>query len=128
MQQDYAIIHIILYAIVGISSPVFFGFMALKHHTASRWIRWVFLLLAVVGVPWAILGISRLGYPSHFTRATRASFYHFETILGGFAIGLLTSLFLSAEFWQICRRRQNGSNQSLQPTAGRCTERLKDEL
>ena len=44
------------HAIVAVGSPVFFGFMALKHHTASRWIRCVFVLLAVVGISWGILG------------------------------------------------------------------------
>jgi len=123
MQQDYTI-HIILHAIVAIGSPVFFGFMALKHHTASHWIRSVFVLLAVVGVPWGILGVLRFGYPAHFTRATRVSFDHFHTLLGGFAIGLLISLLLSAEFWQICGRRHNRSNQALEPTAGRCDDHV----
>jgi hypothetical protein len=63
-----------------------------------------------------ILGVLRLGYPAHFTRDTRASFDHYETLLRGFAFGLLVTLMLSPEFWQIARRRQNGSNQSLEPT------------
>ena len=80
------------------------------------------------GVPWGILGILRLGYPAHFMRATRANYFYYETGLGGFALGLLTSLLLSVEFWHISRTRHNGSNQSLEPTAGHRTEKLKDEL
>jgi hypothetical protein len=117
VQEDYTI-HIVLYALVAIGSPVFFLFMLLKHRTASRWIRCIFVLLAFVGVPWGVLGVLRLGYPTHFTRVTRASFYHFETLLGGFALGLLTSVLLSAEFWQIARSWHSRSNQSLEPTAG----------
>jgi len=115
--QDDHIIHLIFHAIMAVASPLFFGFMALKHRTASRWIRCVFILLAIVGVPWGILGVLRFGYPTHFARATRASFYHFDTLLGGFALGLLTSLLLSAEFWQIARIGHSRSNQ--EPTADR---------
>jgi len=78
VQEDYTI-HIVLDALMAIGSPVFFLFMVLKHRTASRWIRCIFVLLAFVGVPWGVLGVLRLGYPTHFTRVTRASFYHFET-------------------------------------------------
>ncbi len=118
MQQDYTI-YVVLDAVVAVGSPVFFGFMVFKHRTASRWIRCVFLLLAMVGVPWGILGVLRLGFPTHFTRVSRANFDHYGTLLGGFALGLLTSLLLSPEFWQIAKPRSNRSNQTLQPTAGR---------
>jgi hypothetical protein len=127
VQDDY-IIHLIWHAIIAVASPLFFVFMALKHHTASRWIRCVFILLAIVGVLWGILGVLRFGYPAHFTRAARASFDHFDALCGGFALGLLTSLLLSAEFWQLSRRQHSSSNQSLEPTADRCTETLKDDL
>ncbi len=125
--QDDDIIHLIFHAIMAVASPLFFGFMALKHHTASRWIRCVFILLAIVGAPWGILGVLRFGYPTHFTRGTRASFDHFDALLGGFALGLLTSLLLSAEFWQIARSGHSRSNQSLEPTADR-EENYKGEI
>lgn len=118
MDQDYAIIQIIAHAAMGIVSPVFFLFMALKHRTASRWIRCIFIFLAFIGVGWGALGVLRLGYPTHFARATLASFHHYQTLLSGFALGLLTSLLLSREFWQIAKPYR-GSNNSLQPTAGR---------
>jgi hypothetical protein len=119
MLEDYAIIHIIFHLVVAIGSPVFFLFMAVKHRTASRWIRCVFVFLASIGVGWGILGVLRLGFPAHFTRATRWSFDHYETLLGGFALGLFTSLLLSSEFWQIAKPHRNRSNKSLEPTAGR---------
>jgi hypothetical protein len=118
VQQDNTI-HVILHAVVAVGSPLFFGFMALKHHTASRWIRCVFVILGIVGVPWGIFGVLRLGYASHFTRASRATFDHFESVLGGFALGLLASLLLSPEFWQIAGRGRNRSNQALERTATR---------
>jgi hypothetical protein len=127
MEPERALL-LFFYALMPVASPVFFLFMALKHRTASRWIRSVFLLLAFVGIPWGVLGVLRLGYPTHFTRATRANFDHFGSVLGGFALGLLAALLLSPEFWQISRRGGRRSNQSLEPTAGRRTERLKDEL
>ena|SRR5689334_2632220 len=119
MQPDY-LLHVALHAIVGVGSPVFFGFLVFTDHTASRWIRWVFVFLGIAGVPWGILGVLRLGFPGHFTRATRASFDHYETLLAGFALGLLASLLLSPEFWQkFGRPHHNRSNQSLEPTPDR---------
>jgi len=119
MQHDYTI-HVILHAIVAVGSPVFFGFMALKHHTASRWIRCVFVLLAVVGIAWGILGVLRLGYASHFTRATQARFDHVESVLGGFAPGLLTNLVefrVLGDQSAISTKLVKRSNQSMKPTA-----------
>jgi len=55
----------------------------------------------------------RLGYPMHFARQTRLDFYHFETVLGGIAIGLLIGLLLSPEFWQIAQRQDTSRHEGL---------------
>ena len=78
-------------------------------------------------MPFGILAVLRFGFATHFTRATRLSFDHYATLLGGFALGLLTSLVLSSEFWQITKLHRDRSNQSLQPTAGR-EENYKSEI
>jgi hypothetical protein len=94
-----------LYAAIAVSSPVLFGIMAYQSRTDSHWIRCILVLLAIVGVPWGVLGILRVGFAEHFSRGARMSFDHFGHTLGGIAIGLLTSLALSPEFRQISRRR-----------------------
>ena len=98
---------------VAVFSPLFFVFFALKRRAASRWIRSVLVILGLNGIPWGILGVLRLGYPMHFARQTRLDFYHFETVLGGIAIGLLIGLLLSPEFWQIAQRQDTSRHEGL---------------
>lgn len=97
-------VFIVLYAAVAISSPILFGIMAYQSHADSRWIRCIFGLLAIVGVPWGVLGILRVGFAEYFSRTTWMSFDRFGHTLGGIILGLLTSLLLSPEFQRISGR------------------------
>jgi multisubunit Na+/H+ antiporter MnhB subunit len=92
------------YVVIGVASPLVFLYLALRHRTASRWIRRALAILGVIGIPYGTLGVLRLGFPAHFSRYTRFSFDHCGTLLGGIANGVLTSLLLSPEFWHLTRR------------------------
>lgn len=92
------------YVVIGALSPLAFLYLALYNRTASRWIRCVLAILGVIGIPYGTIGVLRLGFPTHFSRQMRYNLDYYGTVLGGIAIGLLISLLLSPEFWQVARR------------------------
>jgi len=103
MHDDYSLA-IAGYVVIGALSPLVFLYLALINRTASRWIRCVLAILGVIGIPYGTLGVLRLGFPTNFSRQMRYNLDHFGSVLGGIAIGLLISLLLSPEFWQLARR------------------------
>jgi hypothetical protein len=103
MRDDYALA-IAGYVIIGVLSPLVFFYLALYNRTASRWIRCVLAILGVIGIPYSTFGVLRLGFNTHFSRQMRYNLDHYGSVLGGIAIGLLISLLLSPEFWQLARR------------------------
>ena len=103
MSQDSTPL-IICYSFVALAS-VWFFFVAFgpKYRTASRWLRSVHFVLGIIGLIWSALGFLLLLYPTHFNRQTRFSLNQWKSHLSGIAVGLLISLLLSKEFWQLSR-------------------------
>ncbi len=89
--------------VIGAVGPLALFCMALRYRESSRWIRSLFLALALVGSAWAVLGFIRLFYAARFSRQARWSLDHWRTHVGGIAVGLLISALLSPDFWQLSR-------------------------
>ena len=89
-----------------LSIIVLFGLFAPKYRLASRWLRSIFVLLAIFGVMWSALGFLLLLYSEQFSRHTRAYLFQWKSHLSGIAMGLLISLILSPEFRQLARPRR----------------------
>ena len=98
---------LIAYSVALLSAPWFLSLSFYSSHRArNAWIRWVCLILAVVGIAFGVIGIVLLAWGSQLSRSTRILLYHIEYRLPPFAIGLLVSLLLSSEFRQIARRHR----------------------
>ena len=94
---------------------------------AARWIKYAFLFIGAVGVACGSLGFALEYYRPTLVYSTRAYMDHYRTLLGGVAMGALVVLGIYGLAARASKQHDR-SNQSLQPTAGRGTERLKDEL
>jgi membrane associated rhomboid family serine protease len=113
MQQDNTI-EIFFYSAMPILSLSFLLFtFAAKNHHASRWLRNIAVILAILGPIWSGLGFLLLFYSEHFTRHTLGYLFQWKSHLGGIAIGLLTSLILSPEFPQLARAGRRSEQQGL---------------
>jgi membrane associated rhomboid family serine protease len=113
MQQD-STIEIFSYSVMPILSIVFlFLTFAPKNRHASRWLRSITVILAVLGPIWSGLGFLLLFYSEHFTRNTRDYLFQWKSHLSGIAMGLLISLILSPEFRQLARAGRRSEQQGL---------------
>jgi membrane associated rhomboid family serine protease len=74
---------------------------------ASRWVRRVVFVLAILGPIWSALGFLLLFDSEHLTRQTRDYLFQWKSHLGGIAMGLLISLILSPEFRKLSRVRHS---------------------
>jgi membrane associated rhomboid family serine protease len=87
----------------SLSIVIVFGLLAPKYRHMSRWLRSIFVVLAITGPIWSALGFLLLFYSGHFTRQGRHYLFQWQSQLTGIAIGLLISLFLSPEFRKLSR-------------------------
>ena len=122
--------HIAGHLIVGIGALVLFIAAFSKHYRrAPLHIRLLLLLIGPVGVAWSIIGIYLIDHTTAQDHITlpRAQFWmlsHIQSDLGGFGIGLLVALAINPEFYRWRHRGIRASNQSLEPTAGRCDDQI----
>jgi len=75
-----------------------------RYRAISWWMRSVFFALALSGIAWSGIGFWLLLHSTQLTRQARWTVFHGKGTLGGIFFGLLTSLFLSPEFWRLRRR------------------------
>jgi hypothetical protein len=126
--------HIVGHLIVGIGAillfiAAFFG----RYRRAPFHVRLLLLLIGPVGVAWSIIGIYLVDHTNAQDHITlpRAQFWmlsHTKSDLGGLGVGLLLAFGVNPEFYRRQHHDAPASNQPLEPTVGRRTERLKDEL
>jgi hypothetical protein len=96
---------VISYAIVAAASLFFAVAPLLRRYRAiSWWMRSVFFAIALSGVAWSALGFWILFHSTALSGQTRWRLHSGQATLGGIFFGLLTSLFLSPEFWRLRRR------------------------
>ena len=127
-------IHIVNHVIIGIGGillfiAAFFG----RYRDAPKHVRILLVLSGPVGVSWSIIGIYLMRHTTGNAHTTLpwAQFWmlaHTKSNVGGFGVGILLALLVNPEFYRRKRSSTSASNQTLEPTAGRRTERLKDEL
>jgi hypothetical protein len=103
---------------------------ATNYRGATYWFRIGLICQFPLAVVWSALGL----YLLHHQRSPEAASPRMwalaqdKSFIAGIAVGSLLLLAFSSEAPHLWRKRRQTSNQPLQPTAGRCTERLKDEL
>jgi len=95
----------VMHAVVAVAS-IFFAVAPFlpRYRAISWWMRGVFFALALSGIAWSGIGFWLLLHSTQLTRQARWTVFHGKATLGGIFFGLLTSLFLSPEFWRLRRR------------------------
>ena len=93
------------YSVIAAASAFFAVAPFLSRYRAiSWWMRSVFFAIALSGGAWSALGFWILFYSTALSGQTRWRLHHGQATVGGIFFGLLTSLFLSPEFWRLRRR------------------------
>ena len=96
--------------IIGIVSVCFLIAPLLrKYRAASPWSRVIAVLIGLVGIAFTVIGFYLLAHEhdhhSDLSYSKMWLFSHLKSNLAGLALGLLTALVLSPEFWRFTRRR-----------------------
>jgi len=115
------------YLFIALLSLLFGVGIFFTRERAARWIKYAFLFIGAVGVACGSLGFALKYYRPTLVYSTRAYMDHYRTLLGGVVMGALVVLGIYG-LTARASKQHDRSNQSLQPTAGRRTERPKDEL
>ena len=82
------------------------------------WIRCCCLFIGLVSAAYGWLCFRLEFYRSSLPYRSRAYLDHYSTLLAGVVLGALIALGIYG-LVSSCMKRRNGSNQSLEPTAGR---------
>ena len=115
------------YLFIALLSLLFGVGIFFTRERVALWIKYAFLFIGAVGVACGSLGFALEYYRPTLVYSTRAYMDHYRTLLGGVAMGALVVLGIYGLAARASKQHDR-SNQSLQPTAGRRTERPKDEL
>ena len=108
------------------SAALLFAPFTRKYRDASRWLRSVWFAGSLLILAWSVLSL--VCFFSPFTCWQHSWISGHISGIWGVGAGMLLAVVSSPEFRQRSARRPHASNQSLEPTAGRRNEKLKDEL
>jgi hypothetical protein len=99
-----------------------------RFRAASVWFRAAFFLASCFSIAWSGLGFFLWSHQTgEHTDLPRSQFWaldHLKSYLTGVALGIFIALIISPEFWKRPVQRHQSSNQSLEPTAGRCDDHI----
>jgi hypothetical protein len=122
--------HIVAHVIVAVGAVIFVagGFVG-RTSAAAVSIRVAMVLAGLAALSWSLIGLYLLHYAtdqqlSH-TALPWAQFWlldHIRATLGGAALGILICVLASPALYRRTASGTTASNQSLEPTAGRCDD------